>query len=65
MTSESPLDAPVFAPEPGALGASDPMIALGLAAAPLTALAGPVATYNLLRLVLPVLGDRDDGASWA
>jgi hypothetical protein len=55
LTGESPLDAPVFAPEPGSLGASDPMIALGLAATPLTALAGPVAAFNLVRLVLPVL----------
>ena len=55
LTGEWPLDAPMFAPEPRGLANSEPMIALGLGAAPLTALAGPVATYHLLRMLLPVL----------
>lgn len=54
-TGEWPLDAPMFAPEPRGLANSEPMIALGLGAAPLTVLAGPVAAYHVLRLLLPVL----------
>ena len=55
LTGERPLDAPMFAPEPRGLVHSEPMIALGLAAWPLTAAAGPVAAYHLLRMILPVL----------
>jgi len=54
VTGEWPLDAPMFAPEPRGLANSEPMIALGLGAAPLTALAGPVVAFNVLRLLLPV-----------
>ncbi len=49
-----PLDAPFFAPEPAALAYSEPMIALGLIAAPMTWLAGPAVAFNLLRLIIPV-----------
>lgn len=49
-----PLDAPFFAPEPAALAYSEPMIALGLLAAPVTWLAGPHVAFNLLRLAIPV-----------
>lgn len=54
VTGEWPLDAPMFAPEPRGLANSEPMIALGLGAAPLTGLAGPVIAFNLLRMLLPV-----------
>lgn len=54
VTGEWPLDAPMFAPEPRGLANSEPMFALGLGAAPLTALAGPVVAFNVLRLLLPV-----------
>ena len=55
FTGQWPLDAPFFAPEPQALAYSDPMIALGLMAAPLTAWAGPTVAFNALRLLIPVL----------
>jgi len=48
-----PLDAPFFAPEPGALANTEAMIALGVLAAPITLVAGPVVAFNLLRLLLP------------
>ena len=55
FTGQWPLDAPFFAPEPQALAYSDPMVALGLMAAPLTAWAGPTIAFNALRLAIPVL----------
>lgn len=50
-----PYDAPFFAPESTALANTEPMVALGLAAAPVTLLAGPIVAFNLLRLLLPVV----------
>ena len=54
LIGQWPLDAPFFAPEPQALAYSDPMVALGLMAAPLTAWAGPTIAFNALRLLIPV-----------
>ena len=54
LTGAWPLDAPFFAPELSALAYTDPMIGLGLAAAPVTALVGPIVSFNLLRVLIPV-----------
>ena len=63
FTGQWPLDAPFFAPEPQALAYSDPMVALGLMAAPLTAWAGPTIAFNALRLIIPVLNALATGAA--
>jgi hypothetical protein len=55
LSGEWPLGAPLFAPEPSALVYSEPMIGLGLAAAPITALLGPLVSFDALRLAIPVL----------
>ncbi|MGD9906727.1 MAG: hypothetical protein AB7U83_24940 [Vicinamibacterales bacterium] len=54
LTGDGPLDAPMFRPEPRGLVHSEPMVGLGLAAAPVTALAGPYVAFDLLRLLIPV-----------
>lgn len=55
LSGEWPLDAPFFAPDPSALVYSEPMIGLGLVAAPITAWFGPLVSFDVLRLVIPVM----------
>lgn len=53
LTGQSPLDAPFFAPGAASLVNTEPMLGLGLAAAPLTTMAGPFVAFNALRILLP------------
>lgn len=53
-TGDAPLDAPLFRPEPRGLVHSEPLLGLGLAAAPVTAFAGPYVAFDVLRLLIPV-----------
>src|SRR5688572_21990291 len=46
LSGDGPLDAPFFAPAPQALAYSEPMVGLGLLAAPLTAWAGSTVSFN-------------------
>jgi len=55
VTGDGPLDAPFFRPEPRGLAHSEPLLGLGLLAAPVTALAGPYVALDVLRLLIPVI----------
>lgn len=50
-----PMDAPMFAPEPGGLAYAEPLLTVGLLVAPITRMAGAAVAFDVLRVCTPWL----------